>query len=62
MAYKEKLVHLQNNFNENCLQCLILKELHEEKNDSKWKQNDKMTLAKKKTQQTLKAKQKKIKL
>jgi hypothetical protein len=62
MAYKENFVHLQNNFNENCFQYFILKELHGEKNDSKWKQNDKITLAKKKTQQTLKAKQKKIKL
>ncbi len=43
MAQKETLVHLQNNFNENCLQCFMLIELLGEKIDSRWKQNEKIT-------------------
>jgi predicted ester cyclase len=46
MVQKEIVVHLQNNSNENCLQCLMLKELHGEKINSRWEKNDKMTIAK----------------
>jgi hypothetical protein len=43
---ERKFVHLQNKFNENCLQCFMLNELHGEKFHSRWKKMTKWHLQK----------------